>query len=300
VEGEFVSESNLPALKQEVLPPAKPSIFANEQNFALAQRMAQAFAASDLVPANYRCNTANSLIAMEIAGRIGASALMVAQNLHVIEGRPSWSSSFVIAAINSCGRFKPLKFKITDLGMREVEVVRWEGPKGSREKRVAKIKIHDREFVAWTHDRDGELLEGPPVTIGMAHKEGWWDKPGSKWPTMTELMGRYRSAKFFGNLYAPDVLMGMQTDDEVREAIDITPAPRADDQTPGKNPTPSGESTASLNEKIRSRKNSKAGASDTTSQSTEQPEHQQGPSAEGTPQGEDTAGGANSGSEGHF
>jgi hypothetical protein len=54
----------------------------------------------------------------------------------------------------------------------------------------------------------------------MAKAEGWLDKAGSKWKTMPELMLKYRAAAFFGRLYAPEVLMGMQTSEEV---IDITP-----------------------------------------------------------------------------
>ena len=54
----------------------------------------------------------------------------------------------------------------------------------------------------------------------MAKAEGWLTKTGSKWQTMPELMLKYRAAAFFGRLYAPEVLMGMQTAEEV---IDITP-----------------------------------------------------------------------------
>jgi hypothetical protein len=54
----------------------------------------------------------------------------------------------------------------------------------------------------------------------MAKAEGWLTKTGSKWITMPELMLKYRAAAFFGRLYAPEVLMGMQTSEEV---IDITP-----------------------------------------------------------------------------
>jgi len=69
-------------------------------SFELAQRQAKALSASDLVPQQYKGNVANTLVALEIANRIGASPLMVMQNLHIIHGRPSWSSTFVIAAIN--------------------------------------------------------------------------------------------------------------------------------------------------------------------------------------------------------
>jgi hypothetical protein len=49
----------------------------------------------------------------------------------------------------------------------------------------------------------------------MAKLEGWLDKPGSKWKTMPELMLKYRAAAFFGRLYAPEIMMGLYSADEV-------------------------------------------------------------------------------------
>ena len=54
-------------------------------------------------------------------------------------------------------------------------------------------------------------------SIAMAKAEGWSTKNGSKWKTMPELMLRYRAAAFFGRLYAPDVLSGMHSADEVED-----------------------------------------------------------------------------------
>ena len=74
--------------------------------------------------------------------------------------------------------------------------------------------------VAWAYDlANGDKLEGPKITMQMAKEEGWLGKSGSKWKTMPELMIRYRSAAFFGRLYAPEILMGMQTMEEV---VDVT------------------------------------------------------------------------------
>jgi len=171
--------------------------FASGQAFELAQRMAKALASSDLVPQQYRGNVSNTLLALEIAQRIGASPLMVMQNLNIIHGRPSWSSQFIIAALNSCGRFSPLRFRL-------------EG---------------DTCTAYAIEKATGEVLEGPPVSLAMAKAEGWSTKSGSKWQTMPELMLRYRAAAFFGRLYAPDVLMGVYSADEVVEiaAQDVTP-----------------------------------------------------------------------------
>jgi hypothetical protein len=157
-------------------------------SFEMAQRQAKALSASDLVPQQYKGNVANTLVALEIANRIGASPLMVMQNLNIIHGRPSWGSSFIIAAINGSGKFTALRF-VGDLS------------KG------IKAVCHEKAT--------GELLEGPTVTMDMAKAEGWLDKAGSKWKTMPELMMRYRAAAFFGRLYAPEITMGMHSTEEV-------------------------------------------------------------------------------------
>jgi hypothetical protein len=172
------------------------SAFSSITNFESAQRMAMALCSSDLVPETYRGKDkiGNALIALEMAQRIGASPLAVMQNLNIIHGRPAWSSSFIIAALNTCGRFSPLRFRVEGTG-------------------------DSATCVAWAYDRmtGAEILEGPQASIAMAKAEGWYGKNGSKWKTMPDLMLRYRAAAFFGRLYAPDVLNGMHTADEVED-----------------------------------------------------------------------------------
>ena len=176
------------------------STFGDAHAFETAQRMAKALCASELVPQQFRGERgmANTLIALELAHRTGASPLAVMQNLYIVQGKPTWSAQFIIATLNACGRFTPLRFQLD----------------GDGDKRTC---------YAWAEDRaTGERLEGPTVSMQMAAAEGWSTKQGSKWKTMPELMLRYRAATFFGRLYAPDLLMGMQT---VEEARDITVDP---------------------------------------------------------------------------
>src|SRR4051794_3295218 len=94
--------------------PPQPQVqaFSSMNGFEIAQRMSKALAESDLVPAMYKGKVANCLVALEISQRCQASVLMVMQNLYVIQGKPSWSSQYIIAALNSCGKFSPLRFKI--------------------------------------------------------------------------------------------------------------------------------------------------------------------------------------------
>jgi hypothetical protein len=165
------------------------------QGFEHAQRVAKMLSSSSLVPKEYQGRVDNAMIALEMANRIGASPLMVMQNLHVIQGRPSWSSPFIIASLNSCGRFSPLRF-------------------------ISSGEGDAYGYEAHAEDKKGELLKGPKVDWKMVKDEGWLSKNGSKWKTMPELMFRYRSAAFFGRLYAPDILMGMHT---VEETLDIQP-----------------------------------------------------------------------------
>lgn len=183
--------------KTLALAPASPSnltAFACESSFEAAQRMARALCSSNLVPASYQgqANMGNCLIALELSQRIGASPLMVMQSMTPIHGKPSWSSQFIIAALNSCGRFSPIRFAVSGEG-------------------------DERACFAWAVDKSGERLEGPAVSIATAKKEGWFGKNGSKWQTMPELMLRYRAAAFFGRLYAPDILMGMQSVEEITD-----------------------------------------------------------------------------------
>lgn len=175
-------------------------VFSGQAAFASAQRIAQGLSRSTLVPEAYRGegNLSNVLIAMELANRIGASVLMVMQNLYVVHGRPGWSSAFLIATINQCGRFTPLRF-------------RWEGERGTDSwgcRAVAK----DRE--------DGEECIGALITIGLAKEEGWYNRAGSKWKTeMREQMLMYRAAAFWSRAYAPELSLGMQTTEEVQDVI---------------------------------------------------------------------------------
>jgi len=174
------------------------SVFSGIQAFEEAQRIAKALASSTLIPPAFQGQQgfANCLVALEIANRMRISPFLAMQHLHVIHGRPSWSSSFIIAMVNGCGRFSPLRFEITGEG--------------------DSLACYARA----TDLASEQELKGPTITMAMAKKEGWSTKAGSKWATMPELMISYRAAAFWGRLYASDLLLGLQTQEEV---IDVQP-----------------------------------------------------------------------------
>lgn len=216
-------------------------------NFNDAMNAAQVLANSTLVPKDYRFTyevkkgygyeattewvnnqnaAANCLIALNMANRMGYDPLMIMQNLHIIEGRPAWSSQFIIAAINACGKFSPLRFEIMNHGMTDVEYIEtyWENKK--KQTRQIKTQIENVSCVAWAIEKaTGERIESAKIDMVMAVKEGWYQKNGSKWQTMPDQMLRYRAAAFFGRIYAPEILMGIYSADEVRDFVDVTPEP---------------------------------------------------------------------------
>lgn len=197
------------------------SAFGSISQFGDAQRMAKMLCASNIVPENYRGenNIGNCVIALEIANRIGASVLAVMQNLYIVHGKPAWSSQFLISCVNASRRFSPLRYEVSDPEP-EREVSYKYTVYVNREKTIkeGKIKIRNRTCRTWAVDKTGQKLYGPTVSIEMAIKEGWYTKEGSKWQTMEELMLHYRSATFFTRLYAPELTMGIRTEDEVSDS----------------------------------------------------------------------------------
>ncbi|MCA8411575.1 hypothetical protein LGN03_08970 [Burkholderia multivorans] len=69
----------------------------------------------------------------------------------------------------------------------------------------------------------GEKIVGPDVTIKMAKDEGWYNKNGSKWKTIPQLMLMYRSAGWMINTAAPEISMGLPTQEELHDIIDVRP-----------------------------------------------------------------------------
>ena len=158
-------------------------------------KIAKTLSNSSILPAQYRGNVANCFVACEMAARMDVSPLFVMQNLHVIEGRPSWSSSACIALINGCGLFRDVRFNMV-------------GEMGTPSRGC---------YISATRADTGEHVQGTTVTIQLAIDEGWMERKGSKWKTMPEQMLKYRAAAFFARIECPNVLMGFMLDDESRD-----------------------------------------------------------------------------------
>jgi hypothetical protein len=198
--------SRMPA----VAAPVGTAVPYNERDaFELSLRKAKVYAAADLVPTQYRDNIPNCLIAMNMARRIGADELQVMQNLYIVQGKPGWSGQFLIATFNQSGKFSALRFE-------------WRGKSGDKEWAC-------RAYA--TEKATGDRIEGAWVTWKMVEAEGWSKKAASKWLTMPEQMFMYRAAAFLVRTHAPEIAMGLQTVEELREVIEVDayPAPTKTD-----------------------------------------------------------------------
>lgn len=152
---------------------------------------------SNIIPAQFQRQPENVLIALDLASRMGQSPIILMQNLYIIQGKPSLSGQMVASLVRTSGQFENLELHY--VGTPNTDT--WGA------------------YVSGI--RNGKELKGTVVTLGMAKKEGWYGKNGSKWQTIPQQMMGYRAWTYFGRLYAPEVLMGLHETTEVEDFIKI-------------------------------------------------------------------------------
>jgi len=167
-------------------------------------RVATAFSKSALVPAAFQGKPADCFVAAQLSLRLGCDLFMLMQNLYIVHGKPGFEAKLAIALLNASGKI--------DGTVR----YRFDGD-GDAYGCTAYV----------TDKHSGELVEGPKVDWATVKGEGW-DKPKSgqpsKWTTMPDQMFRYRSATFLIRAHYPEVMMGLQTPDEIEDTIvDVEP-----------------------------------------------------------------------------
>jgi hypothetical protein len=172
--------------------------------FEHAQRVANVFANSQLVPVHLRGKVADCVIAMNIADRLGEDPLTVMQSIYIVGGKAGWSSSYMIARINKSGL---IKGRIT-----------WD----------SKGRGKDLEVTAKATLADTADVVTATASMQMAIAEDWIKN--KKYQSMPEQMLRFRAAAMLQRLYFPEVMLGYRTVEEIETEvaqaapIDVTPA----------------------------------------------------------------------------
>ena len=194
-----IEDAGLPESQEpvslSVAVPTAVSMWNDAKIMNLSFRTARMLSTSGIVPEYYRNSPENCLVAIDLANRLGLSPIMVMQNLYIVKGKPSWSGSFCAAAVNGSGRFTPLEFVFT-------------GEEGTPSYGC---------YARAVRRSNRSVCISDTVTMQMAQKEGWLNKPGSKWQTMPRQMMMYRAAAFFARVHCSDVLLGIPTYEEVQD-----------------------------------------------------------------------------------
>lgn len=173
------------------------SVFSNAESFQKLYDIGKMFASSSLVPQTYQGKPMDCTIAVDMANRMGVSPMMVMQNLYVVMGKPSWSGQACTTLIQASGKFKNIRHV-------------YFGAKGTDERGC---------YLEAVRIEDGELVQGESITIRMAKDEGWYNKQGSKWSNMPDLMLAYRASAFFARVHIPSALMGVSVEGEVEDVF---------------------------------------------------------------------------------
>jgi hypothetical protein len=162
-------------------------------------QIAQTFADAEFIPAHFRKKPADCFVALHMAQNMGEDPLIIMQNMCVIKGTPGWKAQYMIARAANCGVFSG--------------GITWD-----IEGKGEDLKVTAKATLAKT----GEVVTSPVVDFKMAHGEKW--TVNEKYKTMPELMFRYRSAAFLIRLFAPQVMLGYQTIEEVETLPNIVQA----------------------------------------------------------------------------
>ena len=182
--------------KRNMVASLENGIYSSSDTFQLAFQMAKGLSQSTLVPQQFQNNPANCLIALEQSNRLNISPMAVMQNLYIVSGKPSFSSSFIIGLINASQKY-------------DMELQFDEEEKDGK----------PYACTCWT-EKDGRKVTGIKITMDMAEKEGWSKKNGSKWITIPQVMLRYRAASFFARMNCPELSIGLYSKEELD---DFTP-----------------------------------------------------------------------------
>ena len=182
------------AVKEPTQNPNAVTMWNDAKLYNQSLAMAQTLSKSEIIPQSYKGKPADCLIAIDIANRLGLSPAIVMQNSQCVRGNFTWKGSACKAMIDGCGRYQKTRYVYV-------------GEEGKDSYGCYLEAI----------DNDGDIIKGVPVTIAMAKKEGWYNKDGSKWQTMSDLMLKYRAAAFFMRTECASIAMGFLTTEEVED-----------------------------------------------------------------------------------
>jgi len=182
-----MTDANLPAA-------SGPKDLQSDNAGASMWKYAQALSRATIIPQHYQGQAANCFVALDMAQRLGTGVMEIMQNTFVVHGTPGFSAKYAIGMANKKGPFRgPISFE-------------YKGSPGNESVTAYAIVAETGERVEFTAD------------MAMAKAEGWAKNPKYK-TGLSRLMLSYRSATLLIRLYCPEVLLGMQTAEELEDMV---------------------------------------------------------------------------------
>lgn len=181
-----------------------------------AMELATTLAQSQLIPKNFYGKPADVFMSMLLARRMGEDVFTILQNVHFVGNKPGWSASFMIARANQSGIFStPLTWETTGEG--------------------DDMAVTCSATLAQT----GQVVSRS-ASMRMARTEGWTKNPKYNQHGLAEQMLHYRSSSLLLRLYAPQVMLGLHTEDEWQDvaAARGEPVTYTDPTPPAPTPRP--------------------------------------------------------------
>jgi hypothetical protein len=186
------------------------SMYMNTSVFAQLQRVGKMMAYSQLVPAHLQGedHVADCALVAAQAFRWRMDPLAVAAHTFVLDGKLGYEGKLVAAVINTSGRLKaPLRYL-------------YSGDKGKPSRSVTVVGTLKGEDEA--RDVDGDVM-------------GWaTDRKGSPWskPQQHDQQLAYRGAREWARRHAPELMLGIQTEDDIAAIVERERPALAKDVTP--------------------------------------------------------------------
>lgn len=170
----------------------------NPETFGHALKLANLFKDSALIPKHLQGKLPDVAIALLMAKRLNEDPLIVMQNIYIVSGKAGWSAQYIIARANRSGIFRGR--------------INWRETGADQ----------NLEITAYATLADTGEEIAMTASMKMARDEGWTSN--AKYKSMPQVMLRYRSATLLVRLYAPEVMLGIQTVEEIEDVEAATPA----------------------------------------------------------------------------
>ena len=169
-------------------------------------RIANMFSRTKLIPVRFQYSPGNPnaasdcAVAILMAQRLGVNEVMFLQNCYVVKGTPAIEAKLAVTRLHKSGLLS-------------------KGCRVDYEKTLDKNgKVLTCRAVVEVGENNDEIV-GAEINWQMINGEGWSTKDGSKWKTMPELMFEYRSAMFLIRSRFPEVILGMQSKEELDDTF---------------------------------------------------------------------------------